>query len=248
MIRLKKILIIIMMGIFFISLNGFALKEDSEKSLFKKAKKEIYRLNFDRAYEFLTEIKNRFPGSSYKEKAIFLKNIISLGQTFSNLRLYSAYRKGKSLYHKEKKIEDPLSPTSQLDSYRLEYLKRTRKWSKRLDKDIKESLRISKKIELSIKYPGTEELPYFIKAGIDTIENVKKGIPPTPSQAQNIEEQEAYTGVLSVIFLCIQKDIELPEKTFLIEGGIIPKLLIYYSNLWLNKVLVLTEREREIVL
>ena len=248
MMSLKKILILITVGIFFLSLNGFAPKEDSEESLFEKAKKEIYRLNFEKAYGFLSKITRKYPHSSFRDKSNILKNIISLGQTFSNLRLYSAYTKGKSFYKKEKKSKDSLSPSDLFHSYRLEYLKRIKKWAKRLDKDIKETLRVSKEIELSIKYPGTKGLPYFIKAGIDNIENIKKGIPPTPSQAQNIEEQEAYTGVLSVIFLCIQRDMELPEKTFLIEGNVIPKLLIHYSNLWLNKVLMLTEKEREIVL
>ncbi len=121
----------------------------------------------------------------------------------------------------------------------MEYLRRTKKWAKRLDSDIKESAKISQEIELSLKYPGSEELSYFIKVGIDTIETIKKGIPPTPSQARNIEEFEGYAGVLSVIYLCIQKESELPQKTTLINGKVIPKLLIYYSNLWINKVFIL---------
>ena len=241
MIQLRKIpIIVIMMGILFMNGNGDVGSEtDSPRLLFEEAQEEIYRLNFDKAYGFLSKITERYPDSSYSEKAIILKNIISLGQTFSNIRLCSAYNRGRSLYKKGEKAADSLSPLTLLESHGFEYLRRTKKWAKRLDSDIKESLKISQEIELSLKYPGSEELPYFIKVGIDTIETIKKGIPPTPSQAQNIEESEGYAGVLSVIYLCIQKEFELPEKTILIKGKVIPKLLIYYSNLWINKVFIL---------
>jgi len=242
MIQPKRIPItVIMIGILFMNGNGDVGSEtDSPRLLFEEAQKEIYRLSFDKAYGFLSKINERYPDSSYGEKAIILKNIISLGQTFSNLRLCSAYDRGRSLYKKEEeKTADSLSPLTLLDSYRLEYLRRTKKWANRLDSDIKESLKISQEIELSLKYPGSEELPYFIKVGIDTIETIKKGIPPTPSQAQNIEESQGYAGVLSVIYLCIQEEFELPEKTILIKGKVIPKLLIYYSTLWINKVFIL---------
>jgi len=135
-----------------------------------------------------------------------------------------------------------------LEPYTFEYLKRTKNWAKKLDLDRKESLKISKDTELSITYPGSEELPYFIKVGIDTIENIKKGIPPTPSQAQNIEEFEDYGGFLSAIYLCMQKEFRVPQKTILIKGKVIPKLLLYYSNLWIKKVLSLIGTEREITL
>ncbi len=241
MIQSKKIPItVIMIGILFMNGNGDVGSEtDSPRLLFEEAQEEIYRLNFDKAYGFLSKITERYPDSSYGEKAIILKNVISLGQTFSNLRLCSAYNRGRSLYKRGKKTADSLSPLTLLESHGLEYLRRTKKWAKRLDSDIKESVKISQEIELSLRYPGNEEFSYFIKIGIDTIETIKKGIPPTPSQAQNIEEFEGYAGVLSAVYLCIQKEFELPEKTILIKGKVIPKLLIYYSNLWINKVFIL---------
>ncbi len=218
---------------------------DSPRLLFEEAQKETYRLNFDKAYSLLSEIMNRYPDSSYREQVIILKNLISLGQTFSNLRLYSAYSQGMSLY-KEETAANSLSPVALLESYKLEYLRRTRKWTKRLDSDLKESLKISEEIELSLRFPGSEELPYFVKAGIDTIANIEKGIPPTPSQAQNIEESESYAGVLAAIYLCIQKEFELPPKAFSISGMIIPKLLTHHSHLWIDRALAITEAEDRI--
>jgi hypothetical protein len=248
MVQLKKIPIIITMGIFFMNVNhDVVLETGSPQTLFETAQKEICRLNFNTAYGFLSEIPQRYPHSSWSEKAIILKNIISLGQTFSNLRLYFAYNKGRSLYGEES-AADSLSPPSLLEPYTVEYLKRTKNWAKKLYLDRKESSKISKDTELSITYPGSEELPYFIKIGIDTIENIKKGIPPTPSQAQNIEEFEDYAGFLSAIHLCMQKKFKVPQKTILIKGKVNPKLLLYYSNLWINKVLALTGTQREITL
>jgi hypothetical protein len=210
----------------------------------ERAKEEIYRLNFDAAYEFLTEIRKKYPDFPYREKVIILKNIVSLGQTFSNLRLFSAYHQGRSLYKEKEKAGESLSPFKLLDSHRSEYLKRIQKWSINLQSDIKESSIISQIIELNLKYPGTEELPYFVKAGIDSMQNIKNGIPPTPSQAQNIQEFEYYSGVLSVIFLCIQETFQLPQKTMLIQGRVNPERLIYYSRLWLNKALrIMGQRE-----
>jgi hypothetical protein len=248
MVKRKKIPIILTMGIFFMNVNhGVGLDSGSPQTLFETAQKEICRLNFNTAYGFLSEIPQRYPHSSWSEKAIILKNIISLSQTFSNLRLYSAYNKGRSLYGEES-AADSLSPPSLLEPYTGEYLKRTKNWAKKLDLDRKESLKISKDTELSITYPGSQELPYFIKIGIDTMENIKKGIPPTPSQAQNIEEFEGYAGFLSAIYLCMEKKFKVPQKTILIKGKVIPKLLLYYSNLWINKVLALTGAQREITL
>lgn len=227
----------IMGSIFFINGNGDAASVTaSAKSLFEKAQEEIYGLDFEKAYGFLSEMTKRYPDSAHREKVIILKNIISLAQTFSNLRLYSAYNQGCSLYEEEESAA-PLSPLSLLKPYRSEYLKRTKKWAQRLESDRQESLKVPKEIELSFKYPGVEELPYFVKTGLDTIANIKKGIPPTPSQAQNIEEYENYAAVLSVFFLCIQETHEVPQKTILIKGKVTPGLLISYSRLWLKKVL-----------
>ena len=170
MILFKKIPFITVMGIFFVSVSVFASEKAQAPSLFQKAQEEIYRLNFDRAYGLLSEINKKYPESTYRENIILLKNIISLGQTFSNLRLYSAYKQGKEVY-KEEKTKDPLSPLNQLHVYKAEYLERTRKWAKRLEADIKETLRISQEIEISIKYPGVEELPFFVKTGVDTRDN-----------------------------------------------------------------------------
>lgn len=248
MVQCKKIPIIITMGIFFMNVNhNVVLEAGSARTLFEAAQKEICRLNFNTAYGFLSEIPQRYPHSSWSEKAIILKNIISLSQTFSNLRLYSAYNKGRSLYGEER-AADSLSPQSLLEPYTVEYLKRTKNWAKKLDLDSTESLKISKDTELSITYPGSEELPYFIKAGIDTMENIKKGIPPTPSQVQNIEEFEGYAGFLSAICLCMQKELIIPQKTITIKGRVKPKLLLYYSNLWLKKVRGLTGTQNEIAL
>lgn len=237
---LGKILSMMIMGsIFFINVNGDAVSVTaSARSLFEKAQEEIYRLDFEKAYEILSEMTKKHPDSAYREKVIILKNIISLAQTFSNLRLYSAYHQGCSLYEdEEEKTAAPLSPLSLLKPYRSEYLKRTKKWALRLEPDKQESLKVPKEIELSFKYPGSEDLPYFVKTGLDTIENIKKGIPPTPSQAQNIEEYENYAAVLSVFFLCALETYEVPQKTSLIKGKVIPGLLISYSRLWLKKVL-----------
>jgi uncharacterized protein YbaR (Trm112 family) len=140
-----------------------------------------------------------------------------------------------------------MSPFNLLDSHRSEYLKRIQKWAKRLRSDIKESSKISQEVKLLLKYPGTEELPYFVKAGIDILQNIKEGIPPTPSQAQNIEEFEYYSGVLSIFYLCIQEELRLSQKSMLIEGKVIPELLIYYSRLWLNKALRLMGQKEEFV-
>lgn len=244
MILLKKIPVIAVMGIFFVSQNAFASEQAQAPSLFQKAQEEIYRLNFERAYGLLSEINKKYPEFTYRENIIILKNIISLGQTFSNLRLYAAYKQGKEVY-KEEKTKDPLSPLNQLNVYKAEYLERTRKWTKRLETDIKETLRISQEIEIFIKYPGVEELPFFVKAGVDTRDNIIKGIPPTPSQAKNIEESEAYAAFLSVIYLSSQKDFELSKKTVVIKEKAIPRLLVYYSNLWINNALTLTGKERE---
>jgi hypothetical protein len=245
MMHSKKIAFIISINIFFWG-NGEVVSEiPSAGVLLERAKEEIYRLNFDAAYGFLTEIRKKYPDVPYKKRVLILKNIVSLGQTFSNLRLFSAYHQGRSLYKKEEETGDSLSPFKLLDSHRSEYLKRIQKWAKRLRSDTKESSRISQEIELSLKYPGAAELSYFVKVGIDNLENIKKGIPPTPSQTQNIEEFEDYSGVLSVIFLCIQEEFQLPQKTMLIQGRVNPELLIYYSRLWLNKALRLTGQKQE---
>jgi hypothetical protein len=226
--------------------NGGALsKPPSAEILWERAQEEIYRLNFDRAHRLLSEIIKRHPDTPYQEKVIILKNLVSLGQTFSNLRLYSAYHRGRSLYKKREETSDSLSPFNLLNSHRSEYLKRTRTWAKRLRTDLTESSKISQEIELSLKYPGTEELPYFIKMGIDTLENIKKGIPPTPSQAQNIQEFESYSGVLAVVYLCIREEFQLPQKTVRIEGTVLPKLLIYYSKLWHDRVLEMMGQKEE---
>ena len=244
MILFKKIPLIILLGIFLLSLGASASEKNKALSLLNKAKEEIYKLNFERAYGLLSQINKKHPEFSKREKVIILKNIISLGQTFSNLRLYSAYHQGRGFY-KEDKEKDPLSPQNRLNSYRAEYLKRTKKWAKRLKKDIKGTLKISQEIELSIKYPGVEELPFFVKTGIDTRDNITKGIPPTPSQARNIEESEEYAGVLSVIYLSAQKDLNVPQRKVLIKEKITPKMLVYYSNLWINNVLILTGTGKE---
>ena len=237
-----------MVGIFFIAINGHVQEHSSPTILLEKAKQEIYGLNFEKAYDLLAEINRNHPDFSSREKVVVLKNIISLGQTFSNLRLYLAYKKGGSLHQKGKTKKDSLSPRVIFDSHQSEYLKRTAKWAKRLDSDMKESIKIAGKIELSLKYPGSEELPSFIRKGIDTIENIKEGILPTPSQAQNIEKQEEYNGVLSTIYLCMKKEPKLPKKTFSIKGKVTLKILIYYSDLWLGKVSTLINRQGETVL
>jgi hypothetical protein len=46
----------------------------------------------------------------------------------------------------------------------------------------------------------------------------------------------------------MQKEFKIPQKTILIKGKVNPKLLLYYSNLWINKVLALTGTQREITL
>jgi hypothetical protein len=245
MIDPKKIALIMLINVI-LGNNWVVVSETpSAEVLLEMAQEEIYRLNFDAAYGLLSEIRKKQPEIPQKEKVIILNNIISLGQTFSNLRLFSAYHQGRSRYKREEKAPESLSPFKLLDSHRSEYLKRIQKWSNRLQSDIKESSNISQIIELNLKYPGTEELPYFVKVGIDTLQNIKNGIPPTPSQAQNIEEFENYSGVLSVIFLCIQEAFQLPQKTMLIQGRINPELLIYYSRLWLNKALRLTGQKEE---
>jgi hypothetical protein len=247
MIDPKKIALIMLINIILGSNCVVVSETPSAEVLLEMAQEEIYRLNFDAAYGFLTEIRKKYPDVPYKKKVIILKNIVSLGQTFSNIRLFTAYHRGRSLYNKEEKVEGSLSPFDLLDSHRSEYLKRTQKWSNRLQSDIKESSNISQIIEITLKYPGTEELPYFVKVGIDTLQNIKNGIPPTPSQAQNIEEFEGYSGVLSVFYLCIREAFQLPQKTMMLEGKIIPELLIYYSRLWLEKALDLAGQKKKFV-
>lgn len=238
----------LMVGIFFTAVNSHAKEHSSPKILLEKAKQEIHGLNFEKAYGLLAEMSKNHSDVASKEKVIALKNIISLGQTFSSLRLYLAYKQGGSLHEEEKTEKDSLSPQAIFDSHRSEYLKRTAKWAKRLDSDMKESIKITGKTELSLKYPGSGELPSFIRKGIDTIENIREGILPTASQAQNIEKQEEYNGVLSAIYLCMKKEPKLPERTFFIKGEVALTLLIHYSDLWLGKVSTLINRQDETVL
>lgn len=243
---MKKLPIIMMIGMLFVHSRGETeTKTDSPKILFEAAQEEIFQLKFHKAYGILSDTLKMCPDCPYKDETIILKNIISLAQTFSNLRLYSAYDKGASSY--KVSSEDPLSPLMRLMPYRREYLKRTKTWLERLVSDTIESLEIPQEVELSLKYPGTNDLPYFVRAGIDTLANVKKGIPPTPSQAQNIEESESYASVLSVIYLCVQQEFELPRKAVFIEGKVILKVLIYYSNLWISKAITITGAAREVM-
>jgi len=244
---MKKIPIIFLMGIFFIPAGLTALEPAPARPLFEEAKEEIFRLNFEKAYGLLEKMMKEHPDSAYKEKGIVLKNILSLGQMFSHLRLYSAYRRGSSLFAKERN-EKTLSPKALFESHKKEYLKRTAKWAQRLKRDLKESFGIKKDVEIFLKYPGTEELPLFIQSGVDSIENIRQGIAPTPSQVQNIETKETYLGVLSVLALSVQKDLDPPAETFVIGGKIQLKTLIHYSNLWLDKVSDLTGGEEETLL
>jgi hypothetical protein len=204
----------------------------TEESPFDRALERIYALDFEGAYELLgTTVGTPSAAKGNVERARVLKAIVSLSQTFSNARLWAAYREAVEVYsHLTDRESDVLKA---FEAHRSEYARNLRMWAHRLAEDTEGILEERLDVELSIKYKGLRDLPRFVQEGIDRLDTVRRGLLPTPSQSRNIQTSEEYASFLSSLILALGEPFYQPSTTTIITGKVKPVHLLYYCSLWL---------------
>jgi hypothetical protein len=204
----------------------------TEESPFDRALERIYALDFEGGYGLLgTTVGAPSAAKGNVERARVLKAIVSLSQTFSNARLWAAYREAVEVYsHLTDRESDVLKA---FEAHRSEYARNLRMWTHRLAEDTEGILEERLDVELSIKYKGLGDLPKFVQEGIDRLDTVRRGLLPTPSQSRNIQTSEEYASFLSSLILALGEPFYQPSTTTIITGKVKPVTLLYYCSLWI---------------
>jgi len=205
---------------------------ETEEAYLDRAMERIYVLDFEGAYGLLgTTVGTPSAAKEHVERARVLKAIVSLSQTFSNARLWAAYREVVEQYsHLTDRENDVLKA---FEAHRSEYARNLRMWAHRLAEDTEGILEERLDVELSIKYKGLRDLPKFVQEGIDRLDTVRRGLLPTPSQSRNIQTSEEYAGFLSSLILALGEPFYQPPTTTIITGKVKPVTLLYYCSLWI---------------
>lgn len=235
---------------FLAAVNAFALLHPlcvkAEKPGFDLALERIYELDFDGAHGWLGEVMRRpSEGKEHVEKAKVLKAIISLSQTFSSLRLLSAYQEAIEEHRQLAKGQSDVLRA--FEGHRAHYAVEFRRWAHRLAEDTEAVLKGRLDVELSIKYKGLKDLPTFVQDGTDLLETVRKGLLPTPSQSRNIETSEGYASFLSSLALAFGLPFYQPHHTAVITGMVKPVHLLYYCSFWLLKASSHVENGKDLI-
>lgn len=211
------------------------LSGKTDGSPFNRALEGIYELDFGPAYGWLSRtVEESSVVQNQVERARVLKPIISLSQTFSSFRLWTAYRKAFEYYSQLVNRESDVLRA--FEGHRAHYEMELRKWAHRLAEDVGVILKAKVDVELSIKYKGMRDLPRMVQEGTDLLETVRNGLLPTPSQSRNIEISEGYASFLSSLLLALGEPFYQAEHTTVITGRVKPVHLLYYCSSWLLTV------------